>query len=187
MLIRANRLRSHLESDLGTGFDGSSGGLGLVIEDSDAFLKADTSTFRILPWEGRKTAALICDLHGPDAAPLPSCPRSILRRSVARMKAELGQDVEAVLGPEMEWYYLRVVDGKLRVVDEGGYMSPPSSDGAYEAKKEMASALEQIGIIPNKIHHEVPHSKAEINFQPNSAMATADTIVLYKAVVKSLA
>ena len=187
MLLQSSKLKSHLESALGTGFDGSSGGLGLLIEDSDAFLKADTSTFRILPTEGRKTAALVCDVYGPNGVPLQSCPRSILRRSVDRMKAELGQDVEAILGPEMEWYYLRMVDGNLRVADEGGYMSPPSSDGAYEAKKDIASALEQIGIVPDKIHHEVPHSKAEINFQPNSAMITADTIVLYKTTVKSLA
>jgi glutamine synthetase len=187
MLLRGSKLNSQLDSALGTGFDGSSGGLGLVIENSDAFLKADTSTFAVLPWEGRKTAALICDVYGPNGVPLQSCPRSILRRSINEMKAELGQDVEAILGPEMEWYYLRMVDGKLSVTDEGGYMSPPSSDGAYEVKKDIASALEQIGIIPDKIHHEVPHSKAEINFQPDSALNIADKIVLYKNAVKSLA
>jgi glutamine synthetase len=186
MLLRASKLSSHLDSALGTGFDGSSGGLGLVIEDSDAFLKADTSTFTVLPWES-KTAALVCDVYGPSGAPLQSCPRSILRRSVDKMKVELGKDVEAIFGPEMEWYYLRMVDGKLRVADEGGYMSPPSSDGAYEAKKDIASALEQIGIRPDKIHHEVPHSKAEINFEPGSALSVADAIVLYKTAVKSLA
>jgi glutamine synthetase len=130
MLLRGSKLSSQLESVLGTGFDGSSGGLGLVIENSDAFLKADTSTFTFLPWEGRKTAVLLCDVYGPNGAPLQSCPRSILRRSIDQMKVELGQDIEAILGPEMEWYYLRMVDGKLSVADEGGYMSPPSSDGA---------------------------------------------------------
>ena len=187
MLIRASKLNSQLRSVLGTGFDGSSGGLGLVIENSDAFLKADTSTFTVLPWEARKTAALICDVYGPNGAPLQSCPRSILRRSIDQTKAELGQDVDAILGPEMEWYYLRMADGKLSVADEGSYMSPPSSDAAYDAKKEIASTLEQIGIIPDKIHHEVPYSKAEINFQPGSALNIADKVVLYKAAVKSLA
>ena len=187
MLLCGGRLKSHLESALGTGFDGSSGGLGLVIEGSDAFLKADTSTFTILPWEGRKTAALICNVHRPDGAPLESCPRSILGRTVDRMKKELGQDVEAILGPEMEWYYLRKVDGKLKVADEGGYMSPPSSDAAYEAKKDIASALQQVGIIPDKIHHEVPFSKAEINFQPAPALRVADMVVLYKTTVKAIA
>jgi glutamine synthetase len=187
MLIRGSKLKSHLDSAQGTGFDGSSGGLGLVIEDSDAFLKADASTFTLLPFEARKTAALICDIYGPDGAPLQSCPRSILRKSVDRVKSELGQDIEAVLGPELEWYYLRMVDGKPGVADEGGYMSPPSSDAAYEAKKEIALALEQIGIIPDKIHHEVPHSKAEINFQPGSALGIADAIVLYKTAVKAIA
>ena len=187
MLLRGSKLNSQLGSALGTGFDGSSGGRGLVIENSDAFLKADMSTFAVLPWEGRKTAALICDVYGPNGVPLQSCPRSILRRSIDQMKAELGQDVEAILGPEMEWYYLRMVDGKLSVADEGGYMSPPSSDGAYDVKKEIASALEQVGIIPDKIHHEVPHSKAEINFQPGSALSIADKVVLYKTAVKSLA
>jgi len=187
MLLSSSKLKSHLESVLGTGFDGSSGGLGLVVEDSDAFLKGDMSSFTILPWEAKKTAAVVCDVYGPDGMPLQSCPRSILRRSVDRMKTELGQDVEAILGPEMEWYYLRTLDGKLKVADEGGYMSPPSSDGAYEAKKDIASALQQMGIIPNKIHHEVPHSKAEINFQPGPALNTADTIVFYKTAVKAIA
>lgn len=187
MLLPSGKLKPHLETSLGTGFDGSSGGLGLVIEDSDAFLKADASTFTVLPWEPRKTAALICDVHGPDGKPLLTCPRSILRKSVDRMKCELGPDVDAIFGPEMEWYYLRSVDGKRKVADEGGYMSPPSSDGAYEAKKDMASALGQIGIVPEKIHHEVPNSKAEINFQPGPALSIADKTVLYKMAVKAIA
>lgn len=187
MLLCGSKLKSHLESALGTGFDGSSGGLGLVIEGSDAFLRADTSTFTVLPWEGKKTAALVCDVYGPDGAPLESCPRSILRRAIDRMKRELWQNVEAILGPEMEWYYLRMADGKLNVADEGGYMSPPSSDGAYETKKDIASALQQIGIIPDKIHHEVPCSKAEINFQPAPALRVADSIALYKMAVKAIA
>ena len=187
MLLSGDKLRSHLEGTEGTGFDGSSGGLGLVVENSDAFLRADASTFRILPWEGRKTAAVICDVHGPNGAPLQSCPRSIMRRSISRMKAELGEDVEAIFGPEMEWYYLRMVDGKPEVADKGGYMSPPSSDGAYEVKKDIALALKQVGIIPDKIHHEVPHSKAEINFQPNPALNAADATVLYKMAVKAIA
>jgi glutamine synthetase len=187
MLLSGDKLRSHLEGTEGTGFDGSSGGLGLVVENSDAFLRADASTFTILPWEGRKTAAVICDVHGPDGAPLQSCPRSIMRKSIGRMKAELGEDVEAIFGPEMEWYYLRMVDGKPDVADEGGYMSPPSSDGAYELKKDIALALKQVGIIPDKIHHEVPHSKAEINFQPNPALNAADATVLYKMAVKAIA
>jgi glutamine synthetase len=187
MLLPASILKSHLESATGTGFDGSSGGLGLAVEDSDAFLRADTSTFKILPWEGRKTAALVCDVYGPDGVPLQGCSRSILRRSLDHMKTELGRNAEAILGPEMEWYYLRMADGKLNVADEGGYMSPPSSDEAYEAKKDIALALEQIGIAPNKIHHEVPHSKAEINFQPSPALDAADTIVFYKTAVKAIA
>ncbi len=187
MLLSADKLRSHLENALGTGFDGSSGGLGLVVENSDAFLRADASTFTILPWEAKKTAAMICDIYGPDGAPLQSCPRSIIRKSIDRMKKELGQDVEAVLGPEMEWYYLRMVDGKPEVADEGGYMSPPSSDAAYDFKKDVAMALRQIGIIPDKIHHEVPHSKAEINFQPSSAVNAANATVLYKMAVKAIA
>jgi len=187
MLLSSDKLRLHLESPLGTGFDGSSGGLGLLVENSDAFLRADASTFTILPWEGKKTAAMICDVYGPDGAPLQSCPRSILRRSIDRMKTELGQNVEAILGPEMEWYYLRIVNGKPEVADEGGYMSPPSSDVAYEVKKEIALALKQVGIIPDKIHHEVPHSKAEINFQSNPALRAADVSVLYKMAVKAIA
>ncbi len=187
MLIPSEKLRPHLESAIGTGFDGSSGGLGLGIENSDAFLRADASTFAVLPWEEKKTATMMCDVHGVDGAPLSSCPRSIMRRSIAHMKTELGQDVEAIFGPEMEWYYLRSIDGELTVADEGGYMSPPSSDEAYEIKKEIAIALRQVGIIPDKIHHEVPHSKAEINFQPSAALNAADATVLYKMVVKAIA
>jgi len=187
MLLSKDKLMAHLESTLGTGFDGSSGGLGLSVENSDAFLRADASTFAILPWEGKKTAAMICDVYGPDRGPLQSCPRSIIRKSIDRMKTGLGQNVEAILGPEMEWYYLRIVNGKPEVADEGGYMSPPSSDVAYEVKKEIALALKEVGIIPDKIHHEVPHSKAEMNFRPSPALKAADASVLYKMAVKAIA
>jgi len=187
MVVLSNKLKSHLENGLGTGFDGSSGGLGLVIERSDAFLKADISTFTIFPWEDEKTAGLICNVYGTDGKPLQSYPRFILKRTINNMKKELGEDVEAIFGPEMEWYYLKKIDDKLMIVDEGGYMSPPSSDGAYEPKKEMASVLEQMGIMPDKIHHEVPHSKGEINFQAAPALKAADTIVFYKRAVKAIA
>jgi len=187
MVVLSNKLKNHLENDLGTGFDGSSGGLGLVIERSDAFLRADISTFTIFPWEEEKTAGLICDVYGPDGKPLQSYPRFILKRTIDNMKKELEEDIEAIFGPEMEWYYLKKIDDKLMIVDEGGYMSPPSSDMAYEPKKEMASVLEQMGIMPDKIHHEVPHSKGEINFQAAPALKAADTIVFYKRAVKAIA
>jgi len=187
MVVLSNKLKGHLGNGLGTGFDGSSGGLGLVIERSDAFLKADVSTFTIFPWEEEKTAGVICDIYGQDGKPLQSYPRFILKRTIDNMKKELGEDIEAIFGPEMEWYYLKKIDGELLIVDEGGYMSPPSSDKGYEPKKEMALVLEQMGIMPDKIHHEVPHSKGEINFEPASALKAADTIVFYKRAIKAIA
>jgi glutamine synthetase len=187
MLIPSSKVKNHLEKSLGTGFDGSSGGLGLAIEHSDAFLKADQSAFTILPWEEEKTAAVICDLYGHDGKPLPSDPRFILKETVNRMKKELGKEIEAIFGPEMEWYYFKKLDDKLILVDEGGYMAPPSSDMGYEPKKKMALTLEQMGIAVDKIHHEVPHSKGEINFEPATALKAADTIVFYKIAVKAVA
>ncbi|HEY3011502.1 MAG TPA: glutamine synthetase beta-grasp domain-containing protein, partial [Gemmatimonadales bacterium] len=69
-------------------FDGSSIEGFVRIEESDMLLKPDLHTFRILPYddEGGRVARLLCDIYTPDEQPFLGCPRTTLKRQVARAK-----------------------------------------------------------------------------------------------------
>ena len=67
-------------------FDGSSIEGFVRIEESDMLLKPDLETFRILPYddEGGRVARFLCDIYTPDEQPFAGCPRTTLKRQLAR-------------------------------------------------------------------------------------------------------
>src|SRR6187551_3694990 len=56
----------------------------------DAHAVLDPETERRIPWEPG-VAAMLCDFRGAGGAPHPACPRSLLKRVIARA-AELGYE-----------------------------------------------------------------------------------------------
>ena len=98
----------------GSWFDGSSVEGFTRIAESDQLLRADMSTWRILPWapaeSGAGTARVICDVILPTGEPFAGDPRSVLQRQVARAE-KLGYKVN--MGPELEFFLFEVgPDGK---------------------------------------------------------------------------
>src|SRR5215211_4870550 len=84
-------------------FDGSSIEGFVRIEESDMLLKPDLHTLRVLPYddEGGRVARLLCDIFTPDEQPFAGCPRTTLKRQVARAK-KLGFSMMA--GCEAEFF-----------------------------------------------------------------------------------
>src|SRR3990167_6256943 len=67
----------------GIWFDGSSIEGFTRICESDMYLKPDTSTYALLPWESEEaTARLFCDVYMPDGSPFEGDPRYILKRAI---------------------------------------------------------------------------------------------------------
>ncbi|MBN2122557.1 glutamine synthetase [Candidatus Micrarchaeota archaeon] len=180
----------HLQNSLeyGTWFDGSSIEGFTRIHESDMYLKPDTSTYAILPWqssEGGVTARFICDVYRPDGTPFEGDPRGILKRAMAAAKE---QGFEYNTGPELEFFLLRKENGKLLPLphDKGGYFDF-TADDAFHIRKEMGLALKNFNIDLEASHHEVALGQHEIDFKYADALTSADNATTVKFVAKAVA
>jgi len=170
-------------------FDGSSIEGFTRIEESDMLLSPDLETFAVFPWESEhgRVGRLICDIARPDGSSFDGCPRSILKKQVARA-SKLG--LKVMVGPEAEFFLLQC-DGKGDPVtethDKGGYFDLSPVDRGEEARRDVVLALEAMGYEVEAAHHEVAPGQHEIDFRYVEAVEAADNIVTFKFVVKKVA
>ena len=170
-------------------FDGSSISGFTTITESDMILKPDLDTFVVLPWTmGSEdvTARLICDVLNPDGTPFEGDPRYILRKQMAEAK-KLG--LEAFMGPELEFFLFKLdANGQPTTEphDNAGYFDQ-YTDEALGLRRDMAFALDMMGIEIERMHHEVAAGQSEINFKYTDALHTADNAVSYKLALKAVA
>jgi glutamine synthetase len=170
-------------------FDGSSIEGFTRIEESDMLLQPDLATFCIYPWAtpyGR-VARLICDVYTSEGEPFEGCPRTTLKRVVARA-AKKGWTMMA--GPEAEFFlFKRDENGRPNheVHDVGGYFDLTPVDLGEEARRDIVEVLESMGFEVEAAHHEVAPAQHEIDFKYGDAVATADNLVTFRFVVKKVA
>lgn len=187
--IPAGKLQSVLEK--GIAFDGSSIEGFMRISESDMYLQPDPSTFAIYPWtmdsREARTARIICDVLLPDGRPFPGDPRYVLKRAIAEAE-KLGYAMYA--GAEAEFFlFRRTPDGhaSLELHDRGAYFDLNPLDRGEEARADIVVALEQMGFEVEAAHHEVAPSQHEIDFRYADVLRTADNIVTFRFVVKTIA
>ncbi|HAI21241.1 MAG TPA: type I glutamate--ammonia ligase, partial [Clostridiales bacterium UBA8153] len=170
-------------------FDGSSIEGFVRIEESDMYLHPDPATFAILPWTNGSevTARLICDIRNPDGTPFAGCPRHVLRRAIGQA-AGLGYTLMA--GPEPEFFlFARDEQGRptTKTNDQAGYFDLAPIDRGEEARRDMVLALQEMGFEVEAAHHEVAPGQHEIDFRYTDALTTADNIVTFRSVVRTIA
>jgi glutamine synthetase len=171
-------------------FDGSSIEGFVRIEESDMYLRPDTNTFVVFPWRPQtgKVARLICDVYNPDGTPFEGDPRYVLRKAVKKA-ADMGYDTFNV-GPECE-FFLFLTDNEgnptTRTHDNAGYFDLGPVDLGENARRDMCLALQDMGFEIEASHHEVAPGQHEIDFKYNDAITTADAILTFKLVVKTIA
>ncbi|MCX6643440.1 MAG: glutamine synthetase, partial [Candidatus Bathyarchaeota archaeon] len=90
-------------------------------------------------------------------------------------------------GPELEFFYVTKENGGITPYGVGGYFYLPPNDPTEDIKLETIMNLEAAGFQLDKIHHEVAQGQQEINFRYADALHTADNVILYKLVVKTIA
>ncbi len=185
--ITAKQLERSLEE--GTMFDGSSIDGFVRIEESDMLLKPDPDSFVIFPWRPQqgKVARLICDVYTTDGKPYGGCPRNVLKKTLAQA-ADMGYSMN--VGPECEFFlFLTDNEGKPTTIthDEGGYFDLAPIDKGEDARRDMCLTLEEMGFEIEASHHEVAEGQHEIDFKYGDALMTADNIMTFKIVVKSIA
>lgn len=170
-------------------FDGSSIDGFVRIEESDMYLRPNLDSFVIFPWRPQqgKVARLICDIYKPDGTPFEGDPRYALRRAIADA-AELGYDLN--VGPECEFFLFETDEnGHATTItqDKAGYFDLAPIDRGENARRDMTLALEEMGFEIEASHHEVAEGQNEIDFKYGPALETADKIMTFKLVVKSIA
>lgn len=170
-------------------FDGSSIEGFVRIQESDMELKPDYNSVRIFPdneQEG-KVALLVCDCFLPDGTPFPGDPRNVLRRANDRAQA---MGFRANFGPEAEFFlFERHPDGTPSAVthDRGAYFDLAPVDMGEVCRRQVVNVLEQMGFEVEAAHHEVAPGQHEIDFKYADSLTTADNILLFKHIVKTVA
>lgn len=170
-------------------FDGSSIDGFVRIEESDMYLRPDYDSFVIFPWDGEegRVARLICDIYQPDGSPFKGDPRYVLKRNLAEAKA-LGFDF--FVGPECEFFLFKKDEKACPTTiptDSASYFDINPTDGGSAIRREICLILEEMGFEIEASHHENSEGQHEIDFKYDDALSTADKVMTFKLVVKSIA
>lgn len=185
--ITVEQLDKALEGELM--FDGSSI-LGFTrIEESDMYLRPDPETFTVFPWRPKDgaVARLMCDIYNPDGTPFEGCPRGSLKK-VLNKAAKKGYTMQ--VGPELEFFlFYNDASGQptLQTHDRAGYFDLSPVDLGEQARRDIVMTLEEMGFEIEASHHEVAPGQHEIDFKYSDALDTADKIMTFKFVVRTIA
>jgi glutamine synthetase len=170
-------------------FDGSSIEGFVRIEESDMYLRPDLETFQVFPWTnstGEPVARIICDIYTPEGEPFAGCPRSTLKRAIARA-ADRGFSMNAA--PEVEFFLFQTRNGAptTETHDAASYFDLAPVDLGEDVRREIVLALEAMGFYVEAAHHEVAAGQHEVDFRYDEALATADNVSTFRFVVKNVA
>lgn len=158
-------------------------------EDADMYLYPDLSTFEIFPWRPQqgKVARMICDVYRQDGTPYEGDPRYVLKKAAAQAK-EMGYTLNA--GPECEFFLFHMDEDGLPTTlthEKGGYFDVSPVDFGENARRDMVLTLEEMGFEILSSHHEIAPAQHEIDFRYDEALVTADNLMTFKMVVKTIA
>ncbi|HEY5595058.1 MAG TPA: type I glutamate--ammonia ligase, partial [Nitrospiria bacterium] len=199
----------------GSGFDGSSIRGWQAINNSDMLVVPDPNTAILDPFCQAPTLSMVCDIMDPITQESYSRdPRYIAKKAESYLlKSKIG-DV-AYFGPEAEffifdgarfdqttnsgYYFIESDEGIWNAGKEGGnlgykprhkegYFPVAPTDSQQDIRTEMILEMRKAGMVVEKHHHEVATAgQAEIDVRFNSLVRMADTMMLYKYIVKNVA
>jgi glutamine synthetase len=200
----------------GTMFDGSSIAGWKAINESDMKLRPDLASAHIDPFYQQTTLALFCDVLNPDTdEPYNRDPRGIARRALAYVQSS-GVGDQVYFGPEAEFFVFDDVrwttnahntgyafdsielpantgksypEGNMghRPGPKGGYFPVNPVDSGQDLRGEMLAVMGELGMEPEKHHHEVAPAQHELGLKFSDLMTMADRMQLYKYVIHNVA
>ncbi|WP_367279803.1 type I glutamate--ammonia ligase [Hyphomonas sp.] len=197
-------------------FDGSSVAGWKAINESDMVLMPDTSTAIIDPFFQQTTLAVMCDILDPISGQAYNRdPRTTAKKAEAYVKSS-GVGDTVFFGPEAEFFVFDDVRwstephktgysfdstelpvntskeypmGNMghRPGPKGGYFPVPPVDSEQDMRSEMLSVMGDIGLNPEKHHHEVAPAQHELGMKFATLTTMADRLQLYKYVIHNVA
>ncbi len=185
--IMASEIESAFEN--GVSFDASAIEGFSDVAKSDLLLFPDVNTLSLLPWRPNVNAVLrfYCDIKNPDKTPYESDSRYILKNAVNNLK-QLGFDCK--IGTECEFYLFKTTEDEnptLETIDKGGYFDVSPMDKCENIRREICLILEEMGLNPERSHHEQGPGQNEVDFKFSDVLTSADNLMTFKSVVKSVA
>ncbi len=156
---------------------------------SDLLLHPDADTLTPLPWrpEHGRVVRMFCNITHPNGRTFECDTRSILQKAI--------QDAEKIgvrfyFGAEQEFYLFKLNDmGEPTKIpyDNAGYMDIAPDDKGENIRREICLTLEQMGIYPERSHHEEGPGQNEIDFRYSDPLTAADNAATFQTVVKTVA
>ncbi|MGL4605977.1 MAG: type I glutamate--ammonia ligase [Eubacteriaceae bacterium] len=170
-------------------FDASSV-IGFLDEkNSDLVLFPDMSTIQILPWRPQqgRVARILCDIKYPNGEDFMGDSRKILKKSIEKVAA-LGYEFN--IGAECEFYLFKLDENgepTTEPIDSAGYFDLAPYDRGENTRREICLTLEDMNFEIESSHHESGKGQHEIDFKYDNALISADNIMTFKTVVKTIA
>jgi glutamine synthetase len=175
--------------DAGAGFAGfAAGEIGQLPSDPDIAAIPDLDSFTLVPWQP-DLARFACDVT-VEGEPWPYCPRTILRRQLARAR-ELGYEFK--IGLELEYFLVRRgEDGSIEIADAADTLEKPCYDIAgltrrYDFLTTISRYCNELGWGNYANDHEDANGQFEQNFAYDAALVSCDRAIFFRYMVHTLA
>jgi glutamine synthetase len=178
----------------------SGGGMGLdeMAGAGNFVMVADPQTFRVLPW-AENTGWLLCDCYFPNGKKVPIATRELYREALGKL-ATAGFEYSA--GLEVEVHLFKIDDLRLGPQTLAWPHEPPAvshtthgyqylTEGRYDQVAPIMDVLRKdvaaLGLPLRSLEVEFGPSQYEFTFAPESGMAAADAMVLFRSALKQVA
>jgi glutamine synthetase len=164
----------------------------------DFVMVADPTTFRVLPWAD-KTGWLLCDIAFSNGKPVPFSTRACCRDALATL-GKAGFDLLA--GLEVEFHLFKLDDPKLAPADATWppqapqvsllnqgfqYLTETRYDMLDPALEILRRGVQALDLPLHSVEVELGPSQVEFTFRPQTGLAAADAMILFRSAVKQLA
>lgn len=178
------------------------GGLGMAEMTGSPNLVAvpDPASFRVLPW-APGVGWILCDAYFGNGRPFPFSARQLLR---AQLETLAARGLTAVVGLEIEWYLLRLLEERLAEdnIATGGRRArplaamPPEPGFSYHSESNMdlmqpmlsrlAENFAALDLDLRSIENEWGAGQVECTFAPKPALRAADDVILFRTAARQL-
>ena len=178
------------------------GGMGLpeMTGSPNLTIVPDPATFRVLPW-APGVGWILADEYFNSGVPFHFSPRHLLRKQLGRL-AERGWNL--VVGLEVEWYLMRVVQEQLNDDNIGApgirgfpvktapiepgysYHSESNMDLMQPVLSALGEAFEKINLPLRSMENEWGPGQVECTFAARGALEAADNLVLFRTATRQI-
>lgn len=147
-------------------------------------LVPDPDSLVILPYAPH-SAAMMCDMIKLDREPWEACPRSFLKRMIARL-ADAGMTMQAAMEGEFS-LFREETPGKYVPIDTGLCFSTISMTAAAAVVDAMVAAFEAQGISVDAYYPELGHGQHEMPLRHAPVLRAADNQIWFRETIRNVA